>query len=350
MDNITNPPLLELENLTIKYETDEGMLTATSEVSFEIREGDNFGLVGESGCGKSTLAKAIIGGLDDNGVVSSGKIKYRGEEIQDMSEKELNEKIRWSEISFIPQSAMDSLNPLQRMSDQAREIAKVHDVDVEDAMERFRDLFEVMGLDKNRVTDYPHQFSGGMKQRVVIALSLFLRPSIVIADEPTTALDVIMQDQIMKYIEKLQDEFDISIILITHDISLVFESFERMGVMHGGQLCELGSTRDIYYNPRHPYTILLQQAFPDIREPGRELNVIEGIPPTTYGELSRCSFSDRCPIADDRCLANSPPMEELSKLDGESRGASHGVACVKPRESAEHFDVSTTTTESSGGD
>lgn len=345
-----NDPLLDVEDLTVQYQTENGMLTAASDVSFTITDGDNFGIVGESGCGKSTIAKAIIGGLDANGLITSGTIRYRGEEIQDLSESELNKTIRWSEISFIPQSAMNSLDPLQRMSDQAMEIARVHDVDEEVALERFTELFDVMGLDESRVTDYPHQFSGGMKQRVIIALALFLRPSIVIADEPTTALDVIMQDQIMQYIEKLQDEFDISIILITHDISLMFESFERIAVMHGGQLCEVGSASQIYNEPRHPYTIMLQRAFPDIRFPDRELNVIGGTPPETYGELDRCSFADRCPMAVDECRMQAPPLAEARETETAADGRPHEVACVRANETAEHFDVGAPTVDAQEDD
>jgi len=332
------PPLLEVEDLTIQYETPNGMLTAVSEASFSIQESEYFGIVGESGCGKSTIAKAIIGGLDENGQITSGKIRFKGTEIQKMTEQELNEQIRWKEVSFIPQSAMNSLDPLQRMSEQAREIADAHNVDEEAALNRFQELFGVMGLDEDRITDYPHQFSGGMKQRVVIALSLFLEPSLIIADEPTTALDVIMQDQILQHLESMKAEQDVSMALITHDISVVFESFERMAVMHGGQVCEVGTTREIYYDPHHPYTIMLQQAFPDIRFPNRELSVIDGIPPEEYGNVTRCTFADRCPIAEEDCRAVAPDLQSVDS-DSESESETHLAACYKTEQSVDHFDT-----------
>jgi len=347
MSEASDQPLLEVENLTIQYETPDGPLTAVANASFTIHEKEYFGIVGESGCGKSTIAKAIIGGLDENGHITSGKIRFRGQEIQDLTEKEFNNQIRWKEVSFIPQSAMNSLDPLQKIEDQARQIASAHGVDVDEALMRFRELFEVMGLDKNRIADYPHQFSGGMKQRVVIALSLFLNPSLIIADEPTTALDVIMQDQIMEHLESLKDEQDVSMALITHDISVVFESFERMAVMHGGQVCEVGTTREIYYEPHHPYTNLLQRSFPDIRYPNRELEVIEGVPPDEYGEVTRCTFADRCPIAGKECREGAPNLKAVKSNNNQS-GRGQRVACVKTDEALEHFESEENNVDSQG--
>lgn len=327
--------LLRIEDLTIQYETPDGMLTAVSEASFTIDEGEHFGIVGESGCGKSTLAKAIIGGLDPNGRVSSGRIVYDGVELQDMSEKQLNSSIRWEEVSYIPQGSMTSLDPLQSMDEQAKEIAKVHGRDVSAAMDKFRELFEIMGLPPTRISDYPHEFSGGMQQRVIIALALFLEPSLIIADEPTTALDVIMQDQIFKYLSKVQTELDTSIILITHDISLVFESFNRMAVMHGGQVAEIGTVEEIYDDPRHPYSIMLQRAFPNIQHPNRELEVIEGKPPQNMGKVKECTFADRCPAAIEECRQGAPPLEPIKTETGEKR---HVAACIRKEETPALFD------------
>ncbi|KAB1190435.1 ATP-binding cassette domain-containing protein [Haloferax sp. MBLA0076] len=339
-------PLLEVEDLTIQYKTSSGPVTAVSGVTFTVEEAEYFGLVGESGCGKSTIAKSLIGGLDENGSIVGGTIKYRGEEIQDFSDAQLSERIRWKEISLIPQSSMNNLDPLQRVSEQAVEIARTHsDMSKAEALERFGELFETVGLQPSRIHDYPHQFSGGMQQRAVIALALFMEPSLIIADEPTTALDVIMQDQIFKYLDAMKDEFETSMLLITHDISLVFESCQSMAVMHGGQLAETGTVVDLYDTPRHPYSILLQEAFPDIEDPNRELGTIDGTPPRIIGDVNVCTFVDRCPWAIEDCHTAAPPLEQV---EGDSR---HGVSCFRMDEVHEEYatekrpDIGTTVEE-----
>ena len=331
-------PILEVEDLTIQYRTKTGMLTAVSDASFTIEKGEYFGLVGESGCGKSTLAKSLLGGLDDNGEVTSGTITYRGREIQDYSEKELNENLRWREISYVPQGSMDSLDPLAPISDQAWDIAQVHtDMDRTEAIEKFRQMFEVVGLQESRIDDYPHEFSGGMQQRAIIALSLFLEPSLLVADEPTTALDVIMQDQIFKYLDKIREETETSMLLITHDISVILESCDNMAIMHSGQVAETGSTVDIYDSPRHPYSILLQEAFPDHRRPDKELGIIEGYPPQTMGEVDFCTFVDRCPWAVEDCRKGAPPLEPVA--DTETDGLTdHQAACIRKDEVHELYE------------
>lgn len=321
-------PLLEIEDVTVRYETSEGDLTAVSDANLTVEEGEFYGLAGESGSGKSTVAKAVIGGLDGNGEIVSGKIKYRGEEIQDYSERELNEEIRWKEISYIPQSSMNNLDPLQRIDEQAIEIAQTHtELSEEEALQRFRDIFEVVGIQESRIDDYPHEFSGGMQQRSIIALALFLNPSLVIADEPTTALDVIMQDQILKYLIEVREEFDTSALFITHDMSVIFETCDKISIMHGGQVAESGTVEDLHDSPRHPYTLLFQNAFPDIREPKQELEIIEGHPPEFYGDVDECSFADRCPWAVDDCRAQAPPLEQIDEdnLD-------HRAACIRKEE------------------
>jgi len=334
-------PLLEIENLTVKYQTQNATITAVSDASFSIDEGEYFGLVGESGCGKSTLLKSIIGGLDDNGRITSGKIRYRGREIQHFSESELNDELRWKEISYIPQSSLNSLDPLQRISNQAAEIASVHtDLKRKEAVDRLREMFNVLGLSEDRVTDYPSQFSGGMQQRAIIALSLFLEPELVIADEPTTALDVLMQDQTFKYLDNLREKTGVTLLLITHDISLVFESCDKMAVMHAGQVAESGTVFDIYERPRHPYTILLKRAFPDIRFPDRDLEVIEGKPPELVGEVDLCTFADRCPWSEPSCRSAAPSLEPAT----DEPSASHKVACFRQEEVAAAHD-----TQPSGG-
>jgi len=322
-----NEPLLEVTDLDIRYRTIDGDIRAVTDASFTIHQNEYVGLVGESGSGKSTIAKALIGGLDENGEISSGTVRYKGTEIQDYSEDLFDSEIRWDEVAMIPQSAMNSLDPLMRISEQAIELAHVHtDWDKTETMDRLRDLFEVVGLSESRIHDYPHQFSGGMKQRTVIALALLLDPSLIIADEPTTALDVIMQDQIIRHINKIKREQNISLLLITHDISVVLENCDSVVVMHGGQVAESGSIYDIFDRPRHPYTIMLQQAFPDIRFPDQELQVIEGQTPTLREDVDFCTFADRCPWAKAECRQDAPP------LTGVDESNSHRTSCIRSDE------------------
>ena len=320
-------PLLKIEDLTIQYTTGQRSLTAASDVSFSVNSGEYFGLVGESGCGKTTIAKAIMGGLDRNGEITEGKIKYKGDDISNFSEKKLSEEIRWSEISWIPQGSMNSLDPLQRVRDQALEIADTHtDLSDDEALNKFREAFKVVGLPEGRINDYPHQFSGGMAQRAIIALAIFLRPSLIIADEPTTALDVIMQDQIFKYLSNIRVEEDISMVIITHDISVVFEECNSIAIMHSGQLAETGKITDVFDSPLHPYSMLLQKAFPDIRSPENELEVIPGDPPELYGKVDFCTFADRCPWAKEKCRSGAPPLRSIS---GDS---DHNTGCIRAEE------------------
>jgi oligopeptide/dipeptide ABC transporter ATP-binding protein len=325
-------PLIEVEDLTVQYDTGDNWLTAVSDATFTIEDGEYFGLVGESGCGKSTIAKSITGGLDQNGKITSGKIKYNGQEIQDYPLSELNSIIGWDEIAYIPQSSMNSIDPLERIEDQAVEIAKAHtDYSEEEALASFKTMFEIVGIPESRIDDYPHQFSGGMQQRVIIALALFLEPSLVVADEPTTALDVIMQDQIFKYFDRVREKLDTSMLLITHDISVVFESCDKMAVMHGGQIAETGTVVDVYVNPRHPYTRMLQESFPDIRYPNQELEEIEGKPPETFGEIDYCTFAARCPYAVDDCEQSSPILEPIDS-NNDRTSKTHQAACIKKHE------------------
>jgi peptide/nickel transport system ATP-binding protein len=325
-------PLLEIEGLDITYQTNSGDLRAVTDASISIDPNEYFGLVGESGCGKSTLAQAVTNSLDANGGITDGTVKYRGEEIQDLSEKEYNEKIRWKEIAVIPQSAMNSLNPLARISEQAIEVAEAHtDWSEEKAVNKLKELFDVVGLPESRVHDYPHQFSGGMKQRAIIAFSLLLEPSMIIADEPTTALDVIMQDQFLKHLDELREIRDFSLLFITHDIAVVFEMCNSMAVMHGGQIAEQGSTEALFDESRHPYTTLLQRAFPDIRYPNRKLEGIEGTPPSLQEEeVDFCTFADRCPWAERECWEGAPPLEDVPDNDDD-----HEVACIRSDEMEE---------------
>jgi oligopeptide/dipeptide ABC transporter ATP-binding protein len=243
---------------------------------------------------------------------------------------DVSTELGWTDISWIPQASMNSLDPIERIDDQAVEIAQEHtDMSRSEITDRLKEMFDIVGVPSSRVSDYPHQFSGGMRQRALIAMALYLDPDIVIADEPTTALDVIMQDQVLKYLERIQEELDTSMMLITHDISVVFESCDKMAIMHSGQIAETGTVRDLYHSPRHPYSILLQGAFPDHRYPNRTLEVIEGDPPEQFGEVTSCTFASRCPWAEEECRNIKPELEPIG--DGSEEGVQR-VSCHRKHE------------------
>ncbi len=326
-------PLLELDNVEIEYQIrNEPNVTAVSNCTFDVTEGEYFGVVGESGCGKSTVVKSIVGALDSNGRVKSGEIRYKGEPIQDYTEREFRRELRWKEISVIPQASMNSLDPITKLSEQAIEIGHTHtDWPTEKILDRLAELFEMVGLSQSRIDDYPHQFSGGMEQRAAIAFALLLKPSLVIADEPTTALDVIKQDEIFSHFDEIKKD-GFTMLLITHDMSVVLENCDSMAVLHSGQTAETGRVVDIHEDPRHPYTKLLQEAFPDHRYPDRDLQEIPGVPPQLTDEIDYCTFADRCPWAVEECKAKAPPLERIDDT------TAHHSSCIRHDE-IETFDT-----------
>lgn len=312
-------PLLAVEDAVVTYSTSSGDLTAVDEISFSVDENEIFGLVGESGCGKSTVAQAILSLLPSNGRISSGSVRFRGVELTELSKRELD-ALRWEHFSLISQGAMNALNPVHRISNQIVEAIQAHrDISTDEARERVAELFEVVGLDPDRMDDYPHQFSGGMKQRAYIAMSLALDPDLIIADEPTTALDVIVQDQILKRLKQLRDELGISVIIISHDISVIAETCNRLGVMYSGKLMEYGNLKEIFANPYNPYTLGLQNAFPTLRGDQSDLISIPGSPPDIADLPDGCRFMDRCPFATSECATDHPPLETV--------GEDHASAC-----------------------
>ncbi len=307
--------LLEVDNLEVYYETDAGPAQAVDGVSFSIEEGETLGIVGESGCGKTTLAQAIIGVLPDNGYVNGGEIRYRDENLATMSKGKRRE-YKWEEISLIAQSAMNSLDPVYTIREQIVEVIKAHrpktgEVEANRIVE---DMFELVGLAPERADDYPHQFSGGMRQRAMIAMALALDPALVLADEPTTALDVIMQDQILKRIRGIQDELNSSMLVITHDVSVVAETCDTVLVMYAGEVAEYGPVEDIFGEPYHPYTIGLKRAFPNIRRREQDLMSIAGHPPELIDPPTGCRFAERCPLATDVCRSEDPPATQHGSL------------------------------------
>lgn len=305
--------MLEVNNLTVKYELkNDDAVTAVDDVSFVVEPGETFGLVGESGCGKTTLGKAILRLLDDNGFVSSGSINFKDRNLLELSGPEIRD-VRWAEISIVTQSAMNGLNPVYRVGDQIVEAILRHEPEThpDDAHTRARELLEKVGIDGERAEDYAHEFSGGMRQRAIIAMAIACDPDLIIADEPTTALDVIVQDGILEELEALQTELDISMLIISHDISVIAETCDRVGVMYGGKLMESGPTEAVFNNSGNPYTLGLLNSYPDLDRARERLVSIPGKPPTLRDGTRGCRFKDRCPFAIEECVTEHPPMHEV---------------------------------------
>jgi len=301
--------LLEVSNLEIEY---NGYRTvkAVDGVSFALQLGDNLGLVGESGCGKTTLAKSIPGLLPRHGSIVGGSILWDGADVTSYSEKKWN-TIRWSDIAIIPQNALNSLNPVHRLRDQIVEAIRTHEsISVHEAREKVRKLSRMVGIDPDRLMDYPHQLSGGMKQRLVIGMALALRPRLIIADEPTTALDVIVQDRVIKQIVDLQRELRFMMIYISHDIAVIAETCHQIAVMYAGKIIEYGLTRDVLKKPIHPYTMGLRNAFPEFGS-NKLLISIPGHPPSLDPPPLGCRFASRCPFVTSHCIEVEPKLIEF---------------------------------------
>jgi peptide/nickel transport system ATP-binding protein len=306
--------LLDLKNVSIEYKLSDGKLKAVDDVSLTLDNGDILGLVGESGCGKSTLIKGIINLLPSNGKIIEGEVIFNDEVLNKLSVEAMRKK-RWKEISLITQSAMNSLNPVYKVGKQIIEPILQHENKSKaEAMKKAEELFELVGLEKGRLEDYPHQYSGGMKQRAIIAMALALNPKLIIADEPTTALDVIVQSQILERINTLLNQYDGSMILVTHDVSVVAQTCTKVAVMYGGKIIEYGDVIQVLKRPNHPYTMGLKNAFPSLVGEKKELISIEGTPPDLSKKLEGCRFAERCPFVQERC--RSGEIEKTSVENG----------------------------------
>jgi peptide/nickel transport system ATP-binding protein len=305
--------LLSVEGLSVGYRTGKGPLKAVEGVSFSIREGRSLGFVGESGCGKTTLGMAIMGLLPPNAEVTAGKILLDGVDLLRKSEEEMR-RIRWKEIAMIFQAAMNALNPVHRVQDQIAEAILAHrpEWNRQQALKRVEGLYDLVDLPRERMRDYPHQYSGGMKQRAIIAMALACHPRLIIADEPTTALDVIVQHQILQKTKSLQKELHFGIIFISHDISIVAEVCDDIGIMYAGQLVELGPKEEVFGAPKHPYTNALFSSFPNLTGRKQTLNPIPGETPNLIRPPSGCRFCDRCPGAEAACSLGSPQWVEIT--------------------------------------
>ena len=304
--------LLQIEDLVVSYRTRAGLVRAVDGVSLSIAAGQSVGLVGESGCGKTTVTRALLRILPPNGVIERGRILLEGVDLTRLSASEMR-RVRWRRIAMVPQSAMNALNPVVRVGDQLVETIRIHEhVDAAAAWRRAEDLFERVGIERRRLYDYPHQFSGGMRQRVAIAMAIALQPALLIADEPTTALDVLVQDRILNLLEQLRADLGLAFLYITHDVPVVAELCDAVAVMYAGKIVEFGPLAQVFGSPSHPYTMGLLRASPKPAAEQSELISIPGAPPNLVAPPRGCRFAERCPFADDRCHLAEPPLEAVA--------------------------------------
>ena len=301
--------LLEVKNLSMHYDTLDGNVDAVKDISFAIKSGESFGLVGESGCGKTSVAMTLLQLQPDNSVISEGSIKLDGKELVGLSENELR-KVRWNSISIVFQGAMNAWNPVIKIGEQIREAMREHSPEnsKQENIEKINELFNMVGLDETISDRFPHELSGGMKQRAVIALALSCDPKIIIADEPTTALDVVIQDQILNEIKKVQDLLGLSLIYISHDIAVIAEMTDKIAVMYAGSIVEIGPTKSVFESPKHAYTKALLDSTPSIQGEKKKLTSLDGEPPSLINEIKGCSFSPRCPSPSVACKNQSVEM------------------------------------------
>jgi len=299
--------LLTVRDLTMHFQVGSGWVRAVDGVSFELRRGETLGVVGESGSGKTSLGYALLRLLPSNGRILRGSIVFDGTDLVPLPDDELR-RLRWTRVAMIFQNAMSALNPVFRVGDQIVDAIRHHTgASRAVARERAGALFELVGLSRTRLRGYPHEFSGGMKQRAMIALALSCEPDLVIADEPTTALDVVAQGQVLRQIKDLQRDLDLAMVFVSHDISVVAEICKDVAVMYAGELVEYGAAEHLLTEPRHPYTMALLRSFPSVRGPQKTLLSVPGSPPDLVRPPSGCRFHPRCPFAQQICREVSPP-------------------------------------------
>jgi peptide/nickel transport system ATP-binding protein len=310
--------LLDVRNLRVAYLTTRGPVKAVDGVSFAIQPGEVVGLAGESGSGKSTIAHAILRILHPPALITGGQALFEGRDILEMDDNELNQ-FRWSKISIVFQSAMNALNPVMKISDQLTDVMLMHGLTKAAARQRAIELFDLVGIDPQRLDAYPHQLSGGMRQRAVIAIALALNPPLMIMDEPTTALDVVVQKDILQQIAMLREKLGFSILFITHDLSLLVEISDKIAIMYAGQIVEQAPARELFEQPRHPYTLGLMNSFPSITGAKHKLTGIPGSPPDLVEPPGGCRFHPRCSKALVQCSQVVPQTQAVSPT--------HAVAC-----------------------
>ena len=305
------PVILDVRDLRVHYETSRGPVQAVNGISFTLREGERLGLVGESGSGKSTMALALMRLIRPPGRIVSGEILLEGDNLVDYSDEAMRQ-VRLARIALVAQGAMNSLNPIMRVKDQIRDGLIDHGVRLSGKAldDRVRELLESVGLRRDVANMFPHELSGGMKQRVCIAIAISLRPKLIIADEPTSALDVVVQRQVMDTLLRVQEELGASIILIGHDMGLMAQVVDRVGIMYAGNLAEVSQVRDLFRAPLHPYSQLLIASLPSLEAKGA-FHGIPGLPPSLLNRPVGCSFRSRCPMAMDRCAVVEPLLREV---------------------------------------
>ncbi|EPM5580589.1 ABC transporter ATP-binding protein [Vibrio vulnificus] len=314
--------LLEINNLCVDYVSPNGVARAVNNVSLTISPGETVGLAGESGCGKSTLAFAISRLHKAPALISEGEILYKGQDVLKMNDRQLRD-FRWNDVSVVFQSAMNSLNPVITIGEQLTDVILAHrKVPYKQAHERAVELLKIVGIHGDRMSSFPHQLSGGMRQRVVIAVALALEPKLIIMDEPTTALDVVVEREILNELYELKNKFGFSILFISHDLSLMGEIADRIGVMYAGNLIELGEAKQVFGNPQHPYTKGLISSFPTIHGPKERLYGIPGNPVNLLNIPTGCNFQERCGVCTSVCKQQAP---HLMRADNGSLVSCHLV-------------------------
>lgn len=315
-----NNMLLQVKNLTVEYTSEGSAIHAVNHISFDLEKGKTIGLVGETGAGKTSIARAILGILPEPPAkVRSGEILFDGRDMLKMSEHEM-QKIRGKKISMIFQDPMTALNPIMRVGEQIAEVIELHEkCGRNGAIQRAKEMLEMVGIPGDRYYEYPHQFSGGMKQRVVIAMALACSPELLLADEPTTALDVTIQAQILELMKSLQKEYKTSLIMITHNLGIIAELCQKVAIMYGGEIIEFGSVKEVFTNPQHPYTVGLLNAIPKLDGNQSRLNSIPGNVANSHELPQGCKFHPRCGECGGKCREARPHMIRLSD--------DHEVAC-----------------------
>jgi peptide/nickel transport system ATP-binding protein len=306
---------LEVKELKTYYHVLRGRVKAVDGVNFEVDKGEAMGLVGESGCGKTTIALSILKILPPGGKIEGGKIFFEGRDIVPLEDLEMRENIRWKGIAIVFQGAMNALNPVYKIGDQIAEAIITHEPDIEkaEAEERAKKLLELVGVEPSRANNYPHEFSGGMKQRAMIAMALACNPKLLIADEPGTALDVIVQAQVLKLLKELRKKLNIAMIVISHDLSIIADTCDKAAVMYAGKIVEYGNIVSIFKNPLHPYTQGLIGAFPSIKAPRSRMISIPGFPPDLLKPPTGCRFHPRCLYAMDICKKQEPAFLQIDR-------------------------------------
>lgn len=318
MDDI----ILQIKDLSVEYNTSEGSVKAVNHINLDVRRGETLGLVGETGAGKTTTALSILRLLPDRtGKIANGEIIFEGENLLTMHEEAMRYRIRGEKISMIFQDPMTALNPVLTVGDQIAEAIKYHDLDLskEEINKRVDEVLELVGIPPARRHEFPHQFSGGMKQRVVIAIALSCEPDLLIADEPTTALDVTIQAQVLAMMDDLRERLGMAMIMITHDLGIVAQTCDKVAVMYAGGIIEMGTLEDVFTGDKHhPYTVGLFGAIPNLEEETERLSPVEGLMPDPMFLPEGCAFADRCPNCMEICKQKQPEVYE---------NGSHRIAC-----------------------